>query len=174
MKKFLGYAAAVLALTAAGVGCSDNPNAPKPTTVVFTAQLSPANEVPPVTNGDANASGTATITFNNLTYRSSGEVEAGTVDFQVSLSGFPVATQVTGAHVHQGAPGIAGAIVIDTGLAAAGGMTLVTGSGTISRTGIAVDGDIVDALIANPAGYYFNVHTTANTGGAIRGQLVKQ
>ena len=29
------------------------------------------------------------------------------------------------------------------------------------------------SLLDNPAGNYFNVHTTINTGGAIRGQLVK-
>ena len=30
------------------------------------------------------------------------------------------------------------------------------------------------AIVNNPPGYYFNVHTTANTGGVMRGQLVKQ
>jgi hypothetical protein len=29
-------------------------------------------------------------------------------------------------------------------------------------------------MINDPDGFYFNVHTTLNTTGAIRGQLVKQ
>ena len=29
-------------------------------------------------------------------------------------------------------------------------------------------------IAANPAGFYFNVHTPLNPGGAVRGQLVKQ
>ena len=48
----------------------------------------PGNEVPPVTNADAGASGTATITFN-LTRDAAGAILSGTVDFSVSLTGFP-------------------------------------------------------------------------------------
>ena len=29
----------------------------------------------------------------------------------------------------------------------------------------------IAAILANPAGHYFNVHTALNGGGAIRGQL---
>jgi filamentous hemagglutinin family protein len=28
-------------------------------------------------------------------------------------------------------------------------------------------------IVANPAGYYFNVHTQLNPGGAVRGQLTR-
>lgn len=163
-------ACAIVALT---VGCS-GPLAPRPTTIVFTAQLSAANEVPPVTNADASGSGTATITIHDITYRANGESIAGIVDFQVSLTGFPALTQVTAAHIHSGAVGVAGAVFLDTGLSGAGGLTLTTGAGTITRTAIAVDGDKIDAIKANPASFYFNVHTTLNGTGAVRGQLVKQ
>jgi hypothetical protein len=30
------------------------------------------------------------------------------------------------------------------------------------------------AIVANPAGFYFNVHTPVNPGGAARGQLARQ
>lgn len=45
---------------------SDSPAAPSTTTAPpkFTAQLSPANEVPPVANADAAGSGTMTLTLN--------------------------------------------------------------------------------------------------------------
>jgi filamentous hemagglutinin family protein len=31
----------------------------------------------------------------------------------------------------------------------------------------------MQAIINNPAGYYFNAHSAINTGGVVRGQLVK-
>lgn len=175
MKKLLVPIAGLVALFALTAGCNSS-NSPdnKPTTIVFKATLSPQNEVPPVTNADASGSGTATITIHDITYRSSGEPNTGIVDFQVTLNGFPLLTQVTAAHIHVGGVGVAGAVVLDTGLSAAGGTTLTTGSGTITRTGIAVDGDLIDAFNAGPSSYYFNVHTQLNSTGAVRGQLVKQ
>jgi hypothetical protein len=173
MKKLLGQITAVAAILIWSVGC-DSVNSPKPTTVVFTAQLSPANEVPPVTNADASGSGTVTITIHDITYRTSGEPDTGIADFQVSLSNFPLLTQVTAAHIHTGSAGVSGAVVLDTGLSAAGGSTLTTGTGTITRNGISVDGDLIDAFTASPSGHYFNVHTQLNSTGAVRGQLVKQ
>ena len=31
----------------------------------------------------------------------------------------------------------------------------------------------MQAIINNPAGFYFNAHSTLNPGGVVRGQLVK-
>jgi Phage integrase, N-terminal SAM-like domain/CHRD domain len=57
---------------------------------------------------------------------------------------------------------------------AAGDVTLVNGAGTFTKTAIAVsDPAIAQRIISNPSGFYFNVHTTLNPGGAIRGTLVK-
>ena len=33
--------------------------------------------------------------------------------------------------------------------------------------------DIANQILTNPAGYYFNVHSTLNPGGVARGQLVR-
>jgi len=55
-------------------------------------------------------------------------------------------------------------------LSAAGGATLTTGSGTISRTGISVTGDLINSLSANPASFYFNVHTSLN--GTLRNETI--
>ena len=92
--KLLSIAAVVLAGT---VACSDNapPTSPstQPTTARFTTQLSPANEVPPVTNGDVTASGTTTITLN-LTRDAAGANTAAHANITTAGAGFRETTYV--------------------------------------------------------------------------------
>jgi hypothetical protein len=171
-------ASAVLVLAAA-CGGSDSPTSPtptaQPTTIVFTSQLSAANEVPPITNADANGRGTATITFN-LTRDAAGAITAANANFVYSLNSFPAGTVVRASHIHTGATGIGGGVLIDTLLSPANAVTLAsdgTGTLTFSNVPMTTLAD-VNAVIANPAGYYFNVHTNLNPGGAVRGQLVRQ
>lgn len=162
-------------LMLSGIACG-GPNSPNthPTMLVFSAQLTSANEVPQVTNADAGAAGAATITLNNLTYDASGNVQSGTVDFAISLNGFPIGTTITAAHIHSGAPGTSGAVIIDTGLSAEGGTTLLTGSGNINRSGISASATTLATLMQSPSLTLFNVHTTISPNGAARGQLIKQ
>jgi hypothetical protein len=47
----------------------------------------------------------------------------------------------------------------------------VNGNGSIAKNGISIPADRAAAILANPAGHYFNVHTGLNPAGAIRGQL---
>ena len=167
--------AVALGLTLAAVGCGkDNPATPTPAADPrFTATLSPANETTAVVGGDVNGSGSVTITVHT-TKDAAGNVTAATADFTVTLQGFPANTVLTGAHIHPGASGVAGGVVWSTGLTS-GEVTLnASGAGTFTKTG-ATPADIAtaQAVINNPAGYYFNVHTSTNTGGAARGQLVR-
>ena len=86
---------------------------------MFTAQLSAANEMPPITNADANARGTATITFNVSRDPATGGVNGGgTVNFSAQVSNFPGGTPINLAHIHTGASGIAGPVLINTNLSA--------------------------------------------------------
>jgi hypothetical protein len=71
---------------------------------------------------------------------------------------------VTAAHIHRGAPGVAGPIVI--GLTVQAGTT----SGSVSDTATA-DPGLLDEICANPGAFYINVHTQEFPGGEIRGQL---
>lgn len=160
----------------------DSPTAPSdPNVVVFTAQLSAANEVPAVTGAEANARGDARMTFN-LTRDGSNNITAATVDFVVNLNSFPNGATWRLAHIHEGASGIAGPIRVDTGLTVATAISLPTGSISNHRfdarpvvnSAGQPDPVLINAIISNPAGFYFNVHSTANPGGAVRGQLVRQ
>jgi len=47
------------------------------------------------------------------------------------------------------------------------------GSAQFTKTNISVTVTDAQAIMANPSGYYFNVHTAANPTGAIRGQLTR-
>ena len=56
---------------------------------------------------------------------------------------------------------------------AAGEVVLATGSGSFTKSVTGVDPALAQTIINNPAGYYFNAHSTLNGGGVVRGQLVK-
>jgi hypothetical protein len=166
--------AVVLGLCAAGCGSSSTSTTPTPTgpnnTPVFTATMLPANEVPAIVGAEAGGSGSVTITFH-LTRDATNTITAATVDFVASMSGFPAGTIVILAHIHSGAAGVPGPVVINTNIAS-GEVTMPNGSGSLVHTNSAPDLPTVQAIINNPAAYYFNVHTPANAGGVMRGQLV--
>ena len=158
-------------------GCSSSSSTPSTTqagttTTRFTATLSPAQETPPITNAESVGSGTATMDFN-ITRDASGTITAATVNFTATMSGFPATTVVNIAHIHTGAAGVSGGILISTTVNA-GEVTLTNGAGTFTRVAVPVKTTDMQAILDNPAGFYFNVHTAANPGGVMRGQLVKQ
>jgi hypothetical protein len=165
--------ALVVALGMFVAGCDDDDNPVAPSnTIRFRATLSPANEVPPITGSEGTGTGVADITFN-LTRDSSQNITAAIADFNVSLSNFPANTPVNLAHIHTGGSGTIGAVLVDLGLAGVG-IVLANGTGTFTRNGINVTPTDAQNIINNPAGFYFNVHSTQNPGGFARGQLVRQ
>jgi len=164
-----------LALAVFAVGCDDEPTTPSNNNNPrFTAGLLASNEVPAVTNADQGATGTATVTLN-LTRDGGGNVTAATADFTVELQGFPAGTTLAAGHIHTGAAGSNGGIIWDIPFAA-GDIALPNGSVTFTRTGTTPrnnDVSVAQAIVNNPAGFYVNIHTPLNPGGAIRGQLVR-
>jgi len=170
----LYLSAFVLGITLAAVGCGkDNPTTPTPAAdPKFTATLLPSNEVPAVSNAEQSGSGTVTITMHN-TKDAAGNITASTADFTFTLSGFPAGTTLTAAHIHPGAAGVNGSPAWNLALVS-GANVLTNGSITLTVNGVTpTDVATAQAIINNPAGFYFNVHTTLNTGGVARGQLVK-
>jgi hypothetical protein len=165
-----------VSLLIAGASACESKTVPTPetpeNTIRFNVAMTAAQEVPPITGAEANASGTAVITFN-LVRNSSNVITSGTVDFAVTLAGFPAGTAINAAHIHPGFVGTTGGVSVNT-LLNPGELTLTTGSGSFSRTQPNVGVDVLAAIIANPQAFYFNVHSASNPGGAVRGQLVKQ
>ncbi len=175
MKRF-----AMLALVLVfGISCDDSPTSPSdPNVAKFTAILLPANEVPPVTNADAGASGTMQLTMT-VTRDAANNITGATYDFVVNITGFPANTTLTGAHIHNAGAGTNAPVVVGLPMPFFADNSVPTGQATITKTGVQSTSATVPAaqvaqgVFNNPAGNYFNVHTTVNGGGAIRGQLVK-
>jgi hypothetical protein len=118
----------------------------------LSADLAGSNEVPPVSTGDPDGTGTANLTLN----QGQGEI---CLEIEVQNISTPVLQ-----HIHRGAAGVNGPVVVDfTGLLPGGGDGCVSG----------VDRALIKDIRQNPEGYYFNVHTGDFQGGAVRGQLSK-
>lgn len=72
------------------------------------------------------------------------------------------------AHIHQGAKGANGAVVVPFFASPLpDGATATTGSVAVADQGL------LDRIVNNPGNWYFNLHTGEFPGGAVRGQLTK-
>jgi hypothetical protein len=138
-------------------------------TLFYKATLLPENEVPSVTGVDASASVMITL---DVTRDSSGNVTSGAIMFDASYQFAAPPITFVGFHIHQGLAGTSGPIVIDSKLSS---FTDSVGTGTITRILSLPTSDTMLAtlksIIANPQGFYVNMHTSDHPGGVIRGQL---
>lgn len=115
----------------------------------LSATLTGAAEVP--APGDADGAGTAQIRLR---------VGQGQICHKLMVSN--ITLPAAAAHIHQGAAGVAGPVVVTLTTPDADGS--VEGCATASR-------ELVKQISKNPAGYYVNVHTSDFPAGAVRGQL---
>ena len=99
--------------------------------------------------GDPEGTGSATVDIDS---------DTNEVCFQITHSGTedPVA-----AHIHEAVSGDNGGVVVDFDWATNGGAGCVDG-----------DPAVVSSILADPSGFYVNVHTAEFPAGAIRGQLM--
>jgi hypothetical protein len=131
-------------------------SAPAQAPSTFVVPLSAENEVPGCPQGvESGATGTAVIQIDE---------ETGEITYRVVAVRLPGSlTNSAGAHIHVGSAGDIGGVLQaldltgrDTGLVAAGSVTNPT---------------LAAAILADPAGYYVNVHTDDCPEGAVRGQI---
>jgi hypothetical protein len=145
----LAFGLATLAYPiATSAGANESENA---TTCVFTTQLRATNEVPP-TNSTA-------FGHTQIKVRASG-----TIEFNTQIVNPDNETFVAG-HIHFAPEGVNGPVVQPI---FEGGPT---SDSQIKQSGERENPALGAAICANPELYYVNYHTTANPGGAIRGQL---
>jgi len=161
---FAAVVAAVALLAAAGCGKSDNggaldstggsaPLREGATTVpagatVLTADLAGSDEVP----GPGAKEGTGTV---RLVLTPDGKVCADMATAKLEPA--------TAAHVHSGAKGVAGPVVV----------TLPVPKDGRASGCVTADPAAVAKTIADPSASYVNIHTAALPNGAVRGQLTK-
>lgn len=151
----LGFAAAALLSLGCGGGSSLGGLDAEATYIIA---LSQSKEVP--TPKPTTASGSAQII-----------VYANSIDYQVSASSIAA---VTMAHIHNGAAGVAGPVVVTLFSNVNNPVTPngIFASGTLDASNLPAGVTIASlkALIASGKAYV-NVHTLTNPGGEIRGQI---
>ena len=160
----LGALALVVAGVAGGAEAKQPPKG-KPSlsaTPVFKLVLKPSQEVPAIKGLRADAVGSVTF---DLTRDSNGAITSGEVIFYFNYA-FPGAVSITGLHVHQGAKGTNGPIVVSSGVATADADGVGNVTAVVSSTPA-----VLQAILDDPRGYYVNLHTSVNAGGALRAQM---
>ena len=162
--------------------CSSDDSTSLRPVVTYAATLSAANEVPPVTSPASAA--TASGTFK-------GVLDGKIFTYTLTTTGISANTATTGqAHIHGTAsttqtagvlvnfaaasavPGSATSLTTGTAMSATGRLDLNNDITNTTGTVLITSQAFIDAL--NAGTLYVNAHTTANPGGEIRGQIVKQ
>jgi hypothetical protein len=172
MRRFAIFA---LALTLGAPACDDDsPTGPSNSgPIVFTAELRASNEVPAVSNAESNGQGTATITFSVPRDGSGNVTGEGTWNVQAVISGLTNDSFIRASHIHNAPAGQNAGIFVDTKLTPANQIPTPGGAATINFEGVDITQSQAQAVLNNPAGYYFNMHSPLNPAGVVRGQLVR-
>ncbi|MEO7445337.1 MAG: CHRD domain-containing protein [Ferruginibacter sp.] len=100
--------------------------------------------------GDPDGMGIATFEFNQ------GQ---GTITYTLDVQNIVTATA---AHIHLGAAGVNGPVVV----------TLEAPADGSSSGVIYLDKETIKEIRKNPSGYYVNIHNAIYPGGAVRGQIM--
>jgi hypothetical protein len=150
---------AALTLLAGGLWAGAVAAQPNPHAFAFSLAMTGNQEAtpscaPPSVCGDPDASGNASL-----------QLFPGhkTVCYELTWAG--IDGTVRHAHIHIAPEGVPGPIVVGLFMDES-----FSGTGTDSGC-VSADSNTIARIIANPAGYYVNVHSTVYPAGAIRGQL---
>ncbi|NOT59015.1 MAG: CHRD domain-containing protein, partial [Acidobacteria bacterium] len=138
-------------------------------TLYALVRISPANEVPPITTLDATG---GMLVIIDVQRNSVGAITGARMSFLGTVQ-FPGNVIVQGLHIHEGVAGVNGPVRFDTGLNANTTLVFANGAGVVQRDVATVNLEALGRLLANPAGWYVNLHTSVNPGGALRAQLTR-
>jgi len=144
MTRLVWICAAVGALAVVGAALAATTD-----TYSYRATLGPKGEVPAPT-APAKAAGVFSATVTE---------KKGKASIRWTLTFRRLSGKAVAAHIHRGAAGVAGPVVVP--------LCAPCRNGQNGRQ--AIDEDLTAAL--EHGGYYVNVHTAKNPGGEIRGQL---
>lgn len=117
---------------------------------IFSATLLGSNEVGVI--GDLDGNGFALIAIDH---------DTNTVNFDISFENL---STLTAAHIHSGAAGVNGPVVVNFGVPPG-----ASGSGNFSGSVVDADAEFITGLAAG--NFYVNLHTSEFPSGALRGQL---
>jgi hypothetical protein len=117
--------------------------------VAFIVHMSGPEEVPPA---DPDAVGTAYVVIRPATNEVCWSYNVAGMDLPASA-----------AHIHKGAVGVSGPVVVPLSPAD------IAGAANGCATAAA---DVISAILADPSSYYVNVHNAAFPNGALRGNLL--
>jgi hypothetical protein len=149
---------AAIVASATALACGSDNNVLTPTTTTFTTTMNGAGE-----NPAKNVPGTGTATIVK---------SGGSYTFTINYTG--MSGPLTGGHIHGPAGiGVNAAVIVPfanaNGAAASGTLT-----GTFTSTNSpTISNDSLDVLMRT-GNAYVNLHTAANPGGEIRGQLLQK
>jgi len=171
----------VLALGLFSAGCDEVLAPATPSGVVSLAsQVSGSQVVPAAGSLEAGAAGGVSV---SMTPASSG---AYTASFTIQLGGLvkagvtpllPDGSVIVAGVVYQGAAGALGSPVLQLPIgqtAAVPPLYTPTGTVLVTFSNVAVPSALASAILANPSGFYFQMHSALNAAGVVRGQLVRQ
>lgn len=167
MRKLLFLTALVLLLSIGLTGAAAKPDHSNPRSNNFVAPLSGSNEVPPV---ETRATGLAKFNVSR---------DGESLEYKLIVANIE---DVTMAHIHIGGPGENGPVVVWLYPEDGPPPQLIPGrSNGVLASGTITDSDLVGLLAGQSiddlldeiqsGNTYVNVHTLANPGGEIRGQI---
>jgi hypothetical protein len=154
MRQRLAVIVAILGLLA--LALPSTALAVDPTQPAYGGPLTGAQEVPAVTT-TASGQGTAVIS-----------ADGSTITYIITYSG--LSGTVNASHIHTGAAGVAGPVILPITPGPSPMTGTLTAANFVAAGGITSFAQAVAGIRAGAT--YFNLHTTANPGGEIRGQIV--
>lgn len=147
---------------------ADMHEGPGMSSVVYKVLASPSKENPP--NVGAREMADVTIEFN-VHRNEMGDIDMVIVDYRVAAT-LGAEQTVRAMHIHRGGPTENGPVVVDgnfgpAAVVPAGSLSFFRHAVVDSMSGI----ETIKAIMENPGGYYFNLHTVQYPPGHFRGQL---